>query len=41
MESAANPEIEHKRLEFWIACVKKFGDQEEGPALAFFDKSFT
>ena len=27
MESAANPEIEHKRLEFWIACVKKFGDQ--------------
>ena len=27
MDSAANPETEHKRLEFWIACVKKFGDQ--------------
>ena len=27
MESAANPEDEQKRLEFWIACVKKFGEQ--------------
>ena len=27
MDSAASPETEQKRLEFWIACVKKFGDQ--------------
>ena len=27
LESAANPEDEQKRLEFWIACVKKFEEQ--------------
>ena len=27
MISAASPETEQKRLEFWISCVKKFGDQ--------------
>ena len=27
LESAANPEDETKRLEFWISCVKKFSEQ--------------
>ena len=27
LESAANPEDETKRLEFWISCIKKFSEQ--------------
>ena len=27
LESAANPENEKKRLDFWLSCVKKFSEQ--------------